>query len=137
MSAAERETFLAVHRLGILTTLRADGSPAAVPVWFEWDGATVRLFTTVTSGKIARIARDARSSLLVVNSVGESEAWIAFEGAAIIRSDGAFELAERLAHRYWDMDDAERKATLELWRKSAAALRVIEIVPPHVRTSKG
>jgi PPOX class probable F420-dependent enzyme len=137
LSAAEREAFLAVPRVGILTTLRADGSPVAVPVWFEWDGAAVRLFSSVTSGKIARLERDARASLLVANSVGEPEAWVAFDGAATITRDGAFELAERLAGRYWDMQDPERQATLALWRESAAALRVVEITPRRVRSSKG
>ena len=44
MSDAERDAFLSGRRYGILTTLRADGAPVSVPVWYEWDGAALRMF---------------------------------------------------------------------------------------------
>jgi PPOX class probable F420-dependent enzyme len=137
MTPAERDAFLAKPRLGILSTLRNDGSPVAVPVWFEWDGATIRAFSSVTSGKAKRIERDPRASLVAVNNLDEPEAWVAFDGRVSISSDGAFELAERLAHRYWDMTTDGHKASLESWRKSAEHLRVLELVPDRIRTSKG
>jgi PPOX class probable F420-dependent enzyme len=135
MTAAERDAFLAKVRLGILSTLRRDGSPVTVPVWFEWDGAAVRCFTSAGSGKVRRLQRDPRASLLVVNNLDEPEAWVAFDGEVTIAREGAFELAERLACRYWDLSDPERRATLETWRKAATALRVLELIPAQVRTS--
>jgi len=137
MSDAERDVFLAKTRLGILTTLRDDGSPVAVPVWFEWDGRVVRCFSYRGSGKIKRLERDPRASLLVANNVGEPEAWVGFDGEVVIKGDGAIELAERLARRYWDVNDPERSATLEQWRRIAPSLRLLELVPTQVRTSKG
>ena len=136
MTAAERDAFLAKVRLGILTTLREDGSPVAVPVWFEWDGAAVRVFTSVLSEKIRRLERDPRASLLVVNHVGEPEAWVAFDGSVTIRRDGAFELAERLAQRYWVLADAGHQAELGRWRTAAGALRVLELIPARIRSSR-
>jgi hypothetical protein len=59
--------------------------------------------------------------------------WVAFDGRATITRDGAFELAERLARRYWDMADPEEQTTVESWRKTSAGLRVIEIIPTSVR----
>jgi PPOX class probable F420-dependent enzyme len=137
MTAAERDEFLAVPRLGMLTTLREDGAPVTVPVWFEWDGVAVRVFSGADSGKVKRIKRDPRASLTVPNVMGEPEAWVAFDGRAAISSEGAIELSERLAHRYWDMGDAGHKKTLGEWRASAAYLRVVELKPESVRTSKG
>ena len=137
MTDAERDTFLQTPRLGILTTLAEDGAPVSVPVWFECDGAQVRLFSSATSGKVKRIERDPRVTLLAANAVGEPEAWVAFHGDATIARDGAFALAERLAHRYWDMTSPEKQATLEEWRKAERTLRVIEIAPHAIRTSKG
>ena len=136
MTPAERDAFLASVRLGILSTLRHDGSPVTVPVWFEWDGAAVRCFTSAGSGKVRRLQRDPRASLLVVNDVGEPEAWVAFDGEVSILREGAIELAERLAQRYWDLADPAHRAELETWRKAATALRVIELIPAQVRTSR-
>jgi PPOX class probable F420-dependent enzyme len=136
MTDAERDAFLAKVRLGILSTLRDDGSPVTVPVWCEWDGAAVRSFTSAGSGKVRRLQRDPRASLLVVNNLDEPEAWVAFDGEVTITREGAFELAERLARRYWDLSDPERRATLETWRKAATALRVLELTPTRIRTSR-
>ena len=137
MTDGERDAFLAAPRLGMLATLREDGTPVTVPVWFEWDGVAVRAFSSVGSGKVTRIKRDPRASLTAVNSLGEPEAWVAFDGQAAISSEGAFELSERLAHRYWDMSDAGHNKTLEEWRAATAYLCVIELKPTRVRTSKG
>jgi PPOX class probable F420-dependent enzyme len=137
MSDAERDAFLAAPRLGMLSTLAADGAPVTVPVWFDWDGAAIRIFTGAATGKARRLERDARASLLVPNNVGEPEEWVAFEGTVSIVAHGAIELAERLAHRYWDMDDAAHRTELESWRAAATYLRVLELTPHRVRTSKG
>ncbi|MEZ4511495.1 MAG: pyridoxamine 5'-phosphate oxidase family protein [Chloroflexota bacterium] len=134
MSVEQREGFLATVRLGLLTMLRKDGGPTAVPVWFEWDGTAVRVFTGAGSLKVKRLARDPRISLLVVNNVGEPEGWVAFDGRVTIKTEGAIELAERLAERYWDMADPNYQITLDSWRQGAANLRVLELVPEVIRT---
>ena len=137
MTSSERDAFLAAPRLGMLSTLRPDGSPVTVPVWFEWDGEAVRVFAEAGSGKIRRIERDPRASLLVPNHITETESWVAFDGPVTVTGEGAFALSERLAHRYWDMTDPERVATVQTWRDAAAFLRVLELRPKRIRTSRG
>ena len=134
----ERDVFLQEARYGILTHLRKDGSPVAVPVWFEWDGSTARMFTSGLSPKVKRLDNEPRACLLVINAVDEPEAWVALDGEAQIHRDGdeAFALAERMAPRYWDLSDEGRQHTLQLWRKAAAVLCVIELKPKAVRTYK-
>ncbi len=100
MTDEERDRFLAKPRYGILNFLRADGSPIAVPVWFDWTGEAVRIFSSVISPKLKRLQADPRASLLVVNDIFEPEAWVAFDGAASIHEDGGSELVEQLASRY-------------------------------------
>jgi PPOX class probable F420-dependent enzyme len=126
--------FLAQTRYGFLTTLRRDGSPTAVPVWFEWDGVAVRIFTSKTSSKVKRIQHDPRVTLLVANDLDEHEAWVAFDGTATIEMEGGFELAERLAHKYWDLADPERRASLKSWRTVADSFCVIVLRPARVRS---
>ena len=128
------DEFLAKTRYGILTMLRSDGSPISVPVWFEWDGHTVRLFTESTAPKVKRIKNDPRVSLLITNELSEPETWIAFDGSATIKQEGGFELAERLAAKYWDLSDPELKQTLESWRAAADDFFLIELVPDRIRS---
>ena len=134
MSDEERERFLSEPRYGILNTLRSDGWPIGVPVWFDWNGETARIFTSVVSPKMKRLERDPRASLLVVNEPSEKESWVAFDGEVTIVDEGGLELAEELASRYWDLSDPSRQETLELWRKAAAALRVLELRPDRIRS---
>lgn len=136
MRDQDRDEFLQEARYGILSHQRKDGSPIAVPVWFEWDGVTARMFTSGSSPKLKRLASDPRVSLLVINAVDEPEAWVALDGEVTVKQDGdkAFALAERMAARYWDLEDDGRKQTLELWRQAAAALQVIELEPKKIRT---
>jgi hypothetical protein len=92
------------------------------------------MFTSVLSPKVKRVQEDPRASLLVVNHPTEKEAWVAFDGALVIRDGGGLELAEELARRYWDLSDPNHRETLELWRKAAAALRVLELRPEKIRS---
>ena len=135
MNDEQREAFLAKPRLGIFTQAREDGSPVAVPVWFEWDGTAVRIFSDKTSAKVARIRRDPRATLLVTNAVGEDETWVAFDGRVAVEQRGAIELAERLAERYWDMQRADHRALVAEWRKAAATLVWLTLMPDRIRTN--
>jgi len=136
MNDEEREHFLTKPRYGILNTIRSDGSPIGVPVWFDWSGETVRMFSSVLSPKIKRLQADPRASLLVVNHPTEEEAWVAFDGSVSIYEEGALALAEELVSRYYDPSDPRRQEALALYRKVAAALRLLELRPVRVRTFK-
>ena len=134
-NTTQRDEFLAARpRLAMLTTLRADGSPITVPVWYEWDGRDVSIFSSVSSPKLRRIERDPRVSILMANDVDEPEYWVAFEGDARVEADGGLELAERLAPSYWDLDDPERMAVLDEWRGlGSQGLCRIVVTPARIR----
>ncbi len=131
---AQRQRFLSEPRLGILITTRRDQSPMGVPVWFEWNGEAVRMFAAADSKKILRLQRNPNASLLVTNRVGESEAWIAFDGPVEISEKGGIELAEKLAPRYWNLQDPERANELDSWRAFPEAFRLLELRPDRIRT---
>src|SRR3954467_2476098 len=44
------------ERLAWLTTVRRDGTPQPVPVWFLWDGETVLLYSQPDTQKLRNIA---------------------------------------------------------------------------------
>jgi len=132
MTDAQRDAFLAERRYGILTTLRASGAPVSLPVWYEWDGATLQMFCHEASGKVKRLKRDARATVLVVNHPAEAENWIAFDGPITVRVEGGLELAERVFDRYYPPGD-ERRSVLESWRNRAHEWRLLELTPDSIR----
>lgn len=134
MPLPDRDAFLQEARIGILTTIARDGAPISVPVWYEWDGERARVFSSKTSAKIGRIERAPWASLLVTNVVSEPEFWVAIDGTIEIRAEGAIELAEQLAERYWDLSETERAAAVKGWRKNASSLVVLELTPTKIRT---
>ena len=57
---------------GILTTLRRDGTPVSLPVWYVVDERTIVIRTPPRTKKVARVKRDARAAFLVESG----ERWI-------------------------------------------------------------
>ncbi len=137
MTEEYREKFLAKTRYGYLTTLTHDGTPRTVPVWFDWDGHLVRIFTEINSPKIKRIKNDSRITLLVPNDLSEDEMWVAFDGIAKIRLESVMELIEQLAAKYWDLSDLKRKAALDSWKTTPEQFCMIELVPSRIRSYFG
>jgi nitroimidazol reductase NimA-like FMN-containing flavoprotein (pyridoxamine 5'-phosphate oxidase superfamily) len=110
---AEDLEFLARPLHGFLSVAAGTQPPQPRPIWFEAtaEGA-VQFFTEPGSLKLRRLARDPRASLVVAAPVGERERWISVAGRATVETDGASDLASRLAARYWDLTDPTRAADL-------------------------
>lgn len=69
----ETWAFLDAAHTGILGTLRADGSPALVPMWFVALDRAVHLRTLASSAKAGHIRRDPRVSFLVESGLAWAE----------------------------------------------------------------
>jgi PPOX class probable F420-dependent enzyme len=65
LSPDEAWTFLDRAHTGIFTTLRADGSPVALPVWFVTLERTICIGAPAGTKKIKRVRHDPRASFLV------------------------------------------------------------------------
>ena len=65
LSPDEAWAFLDAAHTGILTTLRSDGFPVALPVWFVTLDRTICIGAPTGTKKIARVRRDPRASFLV------------------------------------------------------------------------
>jgi len=107
--------FLTERHLATLTTLRADGSPHAVPVGVTWDAATgtARVITSGTSAK-ARHVREGRTRVAVCQVDGRR--WLTLEGTAVVRDDAAAvrEAEERYAVRYRRPRENPARVVLEI-----------------------
>ena len=68
MTSPELEAFLGRTRpalLGVVGTLREDGSPHVVPVWYRWDGQAALIWTDERRGWVRNAVRDSRVAFSV------------------------------------------------------------------------
>ena len=79
---------------GILTTLRRDGTPVSLPVWYVIDERTIVMRTPPRTKKVARVKHDARAAFLVESG----ERWIDLLG---VHLSGAVRIVD-------DPDDESR-----------------------------
>ena len=109
MLKAEAWAFLAEGmRTGKLATVRADGRPHVVPVWFLLDGGDL-VFTTGADSVKARALRRTGRAALCVDLERPPFAYVMVEGEVEISADldEMLEWATRIAARYEGPDRSE------------------------------
>lgn len=72
LTDAEQDALLTTAHTAIITTLRRDGWPVTLPVWFIWTAGHVYIGTPPGSAKVKRIRRDNRCSVLIESG----QAWV-------------------------------------------------------------
>ena len=70
--------------VGVVTTLRDDGSPHSTVVWVDVDDGKVSFNTARGRAKPEHLERDPRASLLVIDP-NDSYKWVAVSGRAPMR----------------------------------------------------
>ena len=116
--------------LGVVGTLRRDGSPHVVPVWYRWDGEAVRIWTTEERGWVRNVLRDPR----VAFSVQEPQppfAAVVIHGRAEARTGSGADVDEEIraiTRRY--IAEEEVEAYVAGW----ASLRTIVTIRPEHTT---
>jgi PPOX class probable F420-dependent enzyme len=65
MSEDEISDFIADQRVVVLATVKSDGRPHLVPMWFLPDGKTIEVWSYGRSQKTVNLRRDPRATLLV------------------------------------------------------------------------
>ena len=68
-----------------LTTVRSDGQPQSVPIWFLWDGETFLIYSQLGRQKLKNIGRNPRVGLNLNSNA---------HGGAVVRIEGAAEVVE-------------------------------------------
>ena len=134
MTTEESLAFLiAQARTGKLATVRADGSPHVVPIWFDLDGETIVFMTGETVVKARNIRHDARVCLCV-DDERPPFSFVRVDGTATLSSDIA-ELrhwATRIAGRYMGADQAEAYGN----RNAVEGELLVRITPTRIRGEK-
>lgn len=65
MSKREIDAFLKQPNVAVMAVTAPDGSPHAVPVWYEWKGGAATLFMFRGSFKFKCLERDPRLTLVI------------------------------------------------------------------------
>ncbi|MHB1510175.1 MAG: TIGR03618 family F420-dependent PPOX class oxidoreductase [Acidimicrobiales bacterium] len=132
MGGDELEAFLGQTfptPLGVVGTLRHDGSPSLTPVWFRWDGASVKIWTTDSRVWVRNLQRDPRVAFSVQTFEAPYPA-VVIRGRASLRSgDDAATVEEirAITRRYVGPEEVE--TYISDW----PALRtIVTIVPDRV-----
>jgi PPOX class probable F420-dependent enzyme len=89
--------------VGVVATIRKDGTPQLTPVWVDWDGENVVFNTAEGRWKPRNIARDPRVTVTVISREDPYD-WVSVTGTAEVNKDGAVEHINRLSHKYLGRD---------------------------------
>ncbi len=103
LTHAHRE-FLDNPFVGVLTTLRDDGSPHNTVVWVEHRDGEVSVNTATGRAKPKHLERDPRVSLTVVDPQNAYR-WISIEGRTEVSTEDADAQIDRLAKKYIGQDE--------------------------------
>jgi PPOX class probable F420-dependent enzyme len=136
MSDDEMRTFLDRERpamLGVLGTLRRDGSPHVVPVWYRYDGEAVYVWTTEERAWVRHILGDDRVSFTVPEPEPPYSSVVMHGRADVTTSDGPEVLDEirRITRRY--IEEPEVESYIAGWTH----LRTIVTIRPERVTAWG
>ena len=119
--------FLANPYVGVVTTLREDGSPHSTVVWVDVEDGIPSFNTALGRKKPQNLEQDPRAALIVVDPQ-DSYKWISFDGKAELTTDGADPQIDRLAKKYLGQDTYP-------WRKDDEQRVTVRIRPERVTAS--
>jgi PPOX class probable F420-dependent enzyme len=74
---------LAADHIGWLTTVRADGSPHAVPVWFLWHAGRLLVMSEPRTAKVTNVRRGS-PALLHLHTRADGNGVVVLSGPAVI-----------------------------------------------------
>ena len=110
--------------VGVVTTLRDDGSPHSTVVWVDVEDGKVSFNTARGRAKPENLERDPRASLLVIDP-NDSYKWVAVSGRAQMTEEGADAQIDKLAKKYIGKDEYP-------WRNPAETRVKVLIEPERV-----
>jgi PPOX class probable F420-dependent enzyme len=113
--------------VGIVTTLRDDGSPHSTVVWVDVEDGKPSFNTALGRAKPSHLQHDPRASLLVVDP-NNAYKWVAVSGHTQLTENGADAQIDKLAKKYIGKDEYP-------WRKPTETRVKVLIEPEKVDAS--
>ena len=113
--------------VGVVTTLRDDGSPHSTVVWVDVEDGKPSFNTALGRAKPKHLQHDPRASLLIVDP-NDAYKWVAVNGPIKLTEDGADAQIDKLAKKYIGKDEYP-------WRKPTETRVKVLIEPEKVDAS--
>jgi PPOX class probable F420-dependent enzyme len=123
----KQKDFLQNPYVGVVTTLREDGSPQTTVVWVDVEDGVVSFNTALGRAKPKHLERDPRASVLVVDP-NDPYKWVSIDGHAELTTEGADAQIDRLAKKYLGKDEYP-------WRNPQEKRVKVRITPEHIDNS--
>jgi len=96
----ELDDFLVQPNPAVIATVRPDGSPHAVPTWYEWLDGRVLVNMDESRSRLGHLRRDPRVAITILDA-GSWYSHILIRGTVVeIRPDPDLADIDRLARRY-------------------------------------
>ena len=119
--------FLESPFVGVVTTLREDGSPHSTVVWVDVEDGVPSFNTALGRKKPQNLEADPRAALLVIDP-SDTYKWVAVDGHTQLTTDGADAQIDKLAKKYLGKDEYP-------FRKPEEQRVTVRIVPERVSAS--
>jgi len=121
----EQRALLREPNFGVVTTVRADGSPQSTVVWVDVDDDGVPTFNTARGrAKPSNLERNGHVALLVVRE-NDFYDWVSIDGRVELTTEGAEEQIDLLSRKY----DGQP------WEYKPGQERIkVRILPEHIAT---
>ncbi len=113
--------------VGVVTTLRSDGSPHSTPVWVDVEDGALLFNTETGRAKPRHLRRDPRVALVVVDP-SDPYRWVSVSGTAETTLEGAEEHIDKLAKKYLGKDEYP-------WHNPEESRVLVRIRPERVDAS--
>ena len=113
--------FLERPLVAVMVTLRANGAPHAIPVWYEYTDGEFIVFTSSTFQRVKNLERDSRAAI-TISTHDVPYMYVSAEGPVSITSEGVAETGLSIARRYTG-EEAEGYLT-ELLDEHSVVLRL-------------
>lgn len=82
-----------------ITTVRRDGYPHCVPIWFMYEAGDLVMFTSRTSLKVRNVEHNSKGCLAIGGDPVGSPAYV-IDGDILIEEDQGKALTARITHHY-------------------------------------
>ena len=91
--------FLQRPLVAVFVTLRANGSPHAIPIWYQFVGGAFLVFTSSRFQRVKNLERDSRAAI-TISTHDEPYMYVSVEGPVAITTEGVDETGLSIARRY-------------------------------------
>ena len=126
---AEMADLLASTALAQVATIGPGGEPHVNPVWFDWDGQTLRFSQLAGRQKVRNLRRDNRIAVSIVDP-GNPYRYLELRGIARIEPDPDLAFVDRVTMKYLGEGRDET-------RNPPGEERVVVVVEPRRVTRMG